>query len=309
MSRGRLLSLGSVNVDFQVRVDRWPGPGETLTGEDFIRIGGGKAFNRAWLGKRFGVDSELLARLGDDDLAEDALGPLREMGVGLDHTHQVVGCSTAVSMIFTRADGDKSIVLAPNANERWTDDDAEEVVAVVRRAPSGSVLSCDLEVPTEIVRAAVRTARDRDLRVVLDPSPSGRVDDELLRLATHVTPNAGEAGRILGREVEGLDDAEQAAHELRDRGVEVAIVKSGGEGCVVVDGEGAHRVEGLRRDVVDTTGAGDAFAAALSVALLDGETHVDAARFAMATAALAVTGWGSHTAYPTRDEVERAMRR
>lgn len=303
----RLLSLGSANVDFQVRVPRWPGPGETMPAERFLRIPGGKAFNRAWLARRLGVEAAIFARVGDDDLADEVIDALEEAGVDTGGLRRVEGCATAVSMIVTRHDGDKSIVLAANANERWSEEDARSVVHAIDSAPRGSVLSCDLEVPPRVVRLAAEAARRRGMRVVLDPSPSDRLDDALLGLATHLTPNAGEAERLVGYAVERVEDGVRAGRALRARGADAVLVKLGRGGCVVVDASGADLVRIDEVDAVDTTGAGDAFAGALAVALVRGASLREAARAGVVAASLAVRRFGSCTSYPSRDELERAL--
>src|SRR5437763_1516636 len=120
MNRGVVLSLGSVNVDFQVRTDRWPGPGETLLGREFVMVGGGKAANVAVLARRLGWDARLIARVGDDLLADHALRPLQEGGVDLQAVQRVRGQATGVALIDVRPDGEKASVLAANANDAWT---------------------------------------------------------------------------------------------------------------------------------------------------------------------------------------------
>jgi ribokinase len=128
---------------FQVRIDGTPEFGGTLLARDFCRLGGGKAANVAFLARRLDVGAQLLARVGDDDLKEQALQPLREIGVDLSRTSAVPGHSTGVALIAVRPDGQKAIILAGNANEAWTRDGAGEVVAAIERAPEGSVLVVD----------------------------------------------------------------------------------------------------------------------------------------------------------------------
>jgi ribokinase len=149
----------------------------------------------------------------------------------------------------------------------------------------------------------------RSLTLALDPSPADRVDAELLAAADFVVPNPPEAERLVGVAVEGVEDAFRAAERLREAGVGTALVKLGDGGCVVV-GEKVHEhVRSAKCEAVDTTGAGDAFAGALAVALLEGSSARDAARWAVAAADVAVTGWGSQPSYPGRGELERRLAR
>lgn len=304
---GRILSLGSVNVDVQVRVPRWPAPGETLLVDTFSMLGGGKAANVAYLARKLGVDATLLACVGDDELAARALDPLRAAGVELGWVREAPGTPTGVALIAVRErDADKAILLAGNANDAWSPAAAEDAVLAVRDAPDGSVLVVDLEAPVRVVVDTARAARACGVTVVLDPSPADRVSDELLATCDAAVPNAGEAAAITGVDV-GDDAARaiEAGRALCGRGPRLAFVKLRNGGCAVVDRESARAevVDAPEAKPVDRTGAGDAFAGAVAVALLEGADPVDAARFAAAAAAFAVGGWGSQASYPTRDDL------
>lgn len=309
MEEPTLLAVGSINMDVQVRTDRWPDEGETLLARDFLMTGGGKAANVAFLARRLGRPARLFGHVGGDVLADEALRSLEDAGVDLGGVRRVEGSATALSMIVVRPDGEKTIILAPNANDAWEDGDADGVAEAIGSAPAGSVLVVDLEVPEDIVRRAVRAARERSFPIVLDPSPADRMPDDLFALADVITPNPAEAETLTGIAVHSAEDAKRAGRELLKRGAKAACMKLPEGGCVVVaDGIG-ERIDPLELDVVDTTGAGDAFAGGLGVALLDGLGIVEAARFAVATSHVAVTVYGSQESYPTRDEVERMLAR
>ncbi|PCC72810.1 ribokinase [Nannocystis exedens] len=301
-----LLALGSINLDLQVRADRWPGPGETLPVRDLLRTGGGKAANRAFLARRLGVRACLLGHVGDDDFGEEALRGPREVGVDVSHVQQVEGQATALAMIVVRADGGKTILLAANANEAWREGDVDAVVKIVEAAPEGSVLTVDLEVPIAVVRAAVGAAQDRGFKVLLDPSPADRMPDDLYARVDVITPNPEEARGLLGVAVESEEDAMRAGEQLVARGVGVACVKLPDGGAALVSADRREVVAPLDVDVVDETGAGDAFAGALGVALLERQELLQAVKFAAAASSLACTGYGSQAAYPDRGQLERA---
>lgn len=304
-----ILALGSINADFQVRIERRPEVSETLIAHDFTRLSGGKSANVAFLAARLGVAARLLGHVGDDDLAEQALAPLRDARIDLGGVTRVAGAHTAVSMIMVPPDGQKGIVLAPNANSAWKAEDLRPVLGAVRAAAAGSVLVVNGEIPASVVRAAMQAAREAGVLTVLDPSPADAVGDELLALADFLVPNAGEASRISGTPCGDPPAALRAAQDLRKRGARVVCIKLSDGGCVVVDGENAFHVPPVPVRVVDSTGAGDAYAGALAVAVLEQRPLEDAARFAVAASHLAVTGWGSQPAYPDRGEIEDMMRR
>nr|WP_298111385.1 PfkB family carbohydrate kinase [uncultured Pseudomonas sp.] len=135
MQRATLLSLGSINADFQVRIEQPPGSREMQLATGFRRFSGGKASNTAWLAAHFGHRSQLLGRVGDDDLAEQALGPLRESGVEIAAVSRAPAQATGVAMIMVPPDGKKYIVLATNANDCWDQAAVDGMREVIARAP------------------------------------------------------------------------------------------------------------------------------------------------------------------------------
>jgi ribokinase len=299
-----LLSLGSINADFQLRLDRPPDTGQTLIGRDFVRLSGGKAANVAFLARRLGVPARLFGRVGDDELSEQALRPLRQAGVDVSGVTTAAGCPTAVSMIAVLPDGKKSVVLANNANDAWGVEDLRPVLAAIREASEGSVLVIDYELPPAIVRKAVIAAAKRQLPIVIDPSPADRVELAVLARAAAVTPNPTEAEELTDIKVDGIDGSAAAAHWLVEHGVGGACIKFANGGCFVARRSEAWIVEAVPVPVVDTTGAGDAFAGAFAAALMERRPLVEAACFAAAASHLAATGYGSQPAYPTRAQIE-----
>ena len=304
-STARVISLGSINADFQMRVERRPQVSETLIGRDFIRLGGGKAANVALLCDRLGLPVLLFGHVGDDDLAQQALSPLRAAGLDLSGVRQVRSRATGMAMIAVPPNGQKGIVLAPNANqEPWSARDHEGLAQALRDSPPGSVLVADAEIDRSALRRALREAHDAALRVVLDPSPADRVDDVLLAATDVVVPNAGEAQALTGIECRDPPSAARAARRLRERGVRIACVKLAEGGCVTDDGSTVLHVGALPVEVTDTTGAGDAFAGALAAALAQGRDLETQVRWAVAASQQAVRGYGSRSSYPDLEELE-----
>ncbi|MXP64516.1 ribokinase [Roseomonas sp. M0104] len=304
MPQPLILSLGSVNADFQVRVPEPPATGKTLPATDFARLGGGKAANIAFLARRLGHPALLLGRTGDDELREQALKPLRAAGVDLSAVSVASGTATAVSMIAVPPDGKKSIILAGNANDAWDESSMRMVAARIAAAPEGSVLVADYEVAPELVARAIEAARRRGLRVVLDPSPAPRAVPEVLGRATALSPNASEAQDITGVAVGDPGSAAEAAARLAALGAAIVCVKLSDGGCVLRHEGRTSLVAALPVEVVDSTGAGDAFTGGLAVALLEGRPPLQAALFAAAASHLAVTAYGSQEAYAARDRTE-----
>lgn len=300
---GAILSLGSINADFQVRVDRLASGSGTRLGRDLLRASGGKAANVAILARRLGADSRLLGAVGDDDLAGQALdGPRRE---GVDLTGVVrAGGPTGMASIAVAPDADKSIILALDANDACGDH-AEVIGREVAGAPAGSVLVVDLEVSLSCVQEAVRAARSAGFPVVLDPAPPQRLPQGLLEAVDHVTPDHTEAQELTGIPAGSPEGAARAARALYQRGAGTAYVKLASGGCAVASATGSWTVEAPSGvDSVDSTGAGDAFAGALAWSLLTGGGAVEAAGVAVAASACAVERYGSQKSYPSGEQLD-----
>lgn len=310
MSQGVVISLGSINADFQVRVNRQPDLSQgVLLAQDFLRLGGGKAANVAYLASRLGVAAQLIGRVGADDLQEQALRSLRNQAIDLQYVRAVEGQSTAVSMIAVPPDGKKGILLASNANDHWSEADGAEVCAAITAAPAGSVLVVDYEITPLIVNQAIAAAHQRGMPIILDPSPVEHVELDLLGQVTYIVPDAQEAKDLTGISIDSVDQAVQAGCNLVERGVEYAIVKLKDGGCVLVSAEQVIHVPPTPVEMVDATGAGDAFAGGLAVAVIEGYSQKDAACLATAAAHAAVTQYGSQPAYPTRSQLQPLFER
>jgi ribokinase len=304
MSQRSVISLGSVNADFQVRVDRRPDLSETLLANDFLQLSGGKAANVAYLSRKLGLPAMLIAHVGTDTLAEQALKPLQEIGIDLQHVRQIENEPTGISMITVPPDGKKGIILAANANMVWSKEEIATVEAAIANAPSGSVLVVDYEIAPFIVEAAIAVAHQRQLPIILDPSPADRVDQNLFSKVTYLVPDAGEAEKLTGIAIDSVDHAIQAGQHFLEQGVQSACVKLADGGCVLMNREKSLHIPPVPIEVVDATGAGDAFAGALAVAVLEGKSLSDAACFATAASHVTVTRYGSQPAYPTRSEID-----
>ena len=301
-----ILVAGSVNSDFSIRASRLPGPGETLMGEEFLAGPGGKGANQAVAAARLGARVALAARVGRDERGDALRRGLREEGVDTRCVWRDAKASTGAAIIAVDDSGEKQILCAPGANFRLTRKD----VAAAFRACAPQVVLMQLEVPLPIVRAAAEMGRKLGCKVVLDPAPpSQAVDDALLRLLDVIRPNSSEAEALTGVRVTNRPSARRAAQALLARGVKAAAVQAGSEGNLLVWEGGEEWLPRLPVKSVDATGAGDAFAAGLSVALAEGRGWAEAGWFGSAAAALATTRMGAQAGLPTRAALMGLLRR
>ncbi|MFF7384387.1 PfkB family carbohydrate kinase [Streptomyces griseoluteus] len=290
-----LLVVGSANADLVVGVERRPGAGETVLGGDLAVHPGGKGANQAVAAARLGARTALLARVGDDGHGRLLRDSLRSAGVD---TSAVLtgGAPTGVALITVDPSGDNSIVVSPGANARLTEGDVRaEVLGAAR------VVSAQLEIPLETVAAVVR-ALPEGTRFVLNPSPPRPLPDDVLAACDPLVVNEHEARVLLGDGESGGDPAGRA-RRLLALGPRSVVVTLGAKGALVCDASGVRAVPSVAVAAVDTTGAGDAFTAALAWRLGAGEELPVAAAYAARVGAAAVTRRGAQESYPTAAEV------
>jgi ribokinase len=303
-SDGSFLIIGSVNTDYSARGVTFPKPGETARGESFQQGLGGKGANQAVAVARLGARARFLARIGDDDRGRDAVRQLRAEGIDVGPVAEIEGEQTGAALILVGHDGEKQIAMVPGANARLSPAD---IAAEARSIRAAVAIVAQLEVPVESVLAAFRLARAAGVLTVLDPAPAQPLPDELYRLTDAIKPNRGEAETLAGVRVQDRASARKAADVLLARGVGLVSVQAGEQGDLLATPHEEHWLPRFRVDTVDATGAGDAFVAALTVALVEGRPPAVSGRFASAAAALSTTKFGAQPGLPTRQELERFL--
>jgi len=247
----------------------------------------------------------MVGRVGGDvfgDTLKDGLA-----AAGVDHTYVEVdtGVSSGVALITVEDSAENAIVAIPGANGRVGDQDLQRLERVLGQS---RILLLQLEIPLEMVVAAAKAARERGVKVILDPAPAQAMPDELYASVDILTPNETEAGFLVGFPVESPEDAAGAARTLHERGVQGVIIKMGGRGALaLIDGRVAS-FDAFPVAAVDTVAAGDAFSGALAVALSEGKSIEEAILWGTAGGALSVTKEGAQPAMPRRDELLALLR-
>ena len=304
-SAGRVLVVGSANVDFTVAASRLPGVGETVSGGTLLVNHGGKGANQAVAARRLGAEVRFIACVGDDASGRDIRAALRAEGIGVDGVMVTADAATGTALIVVDGEGRNQIVVAPGANRRLS---AEHVGARADDFAWAQVVMCQLETPLETLAVALAQARRRGLVTMLNPAPVREgISDGIWRLVDYLTPNEGEAERLSGVAVRDARSAAAAARALRERGVGTVIVTLGAQGSLACTAQDVVEVPAFTVTAVDTTAAGDAFNGALGAALAGREALPDALRFASAAAAIACTRRGAQPSLATRAEVERLL--
>ena len=303
MSQPRILVVGSANMDLVVRTPRMPIAGETMFGSDFSTVRGGKGANQAVACSRMGAETHMLACVGSDAFGDALVAGLESDGVDCALVRRHAEVPSGIALIMIDDSGENSIVVAPGSNMELTPDD---IAAVADMASYDAVL-LQLEIPMRVVEATLSAARRNDVIGVLDAGPPQSTPVEAIRAATVLSPNQTEALTILGEPVDANIPPEEVAERLLAMGAQSVVLKRGAEGALVADPEGKTAVPAYRIDPVDTTGAGDAFTAALAVSLARGDSLRRATQVGAAAGALAATVFGAAPSMPTRAAVEELM--
>jgi ribokinase len=293
--------LGSINQDFVLRVERRPNPGETVTNAELSTHNGGKGANQAAAAAFLGASVAFLGRVGDDGFGEPLVRALEEKGIDTSLVERAPGVATGAAFITVTPDGENAITVAPGANRSLT---PEDVSAASEAIGDARVLVAQMEIPVETVLRAVEAATERGTRVLVNLAPIFEVPRALLEKLDPLVVNEHEAAFLLGSEVEGVDGALSAAPELLSLGPRSAVITVGEAGAVFADGESTGHLPAPKVEVVDTTGAGDAFVGALAVQLARDASLEEAVAYAARAGAAAVTKEGAQGALPTPEVVE-----
>ncbi|MET8424676.1 ribokinase [Nocardia sp. NPDC004860] len=281
----RIAVVGSINMDLVTTVGRRPEAGETVTGDGFALVPGGKGSNQAIAARRAGAEVEFVGAVGGDVFADALRKVLREAGVGVSRLREVEGPSGIATIVVDR-NGENTIIVVAGANGRMTELTTADLDAIA----AADVLMCQLEIPIPTVLAAARQARAHGTTVVLNPSPVQELPDELWAEIDVAVVNEGEAARL--------------ASALT--GVPHVITTRGGAGASYRGPDGVELSHpGIRVQVVDTTGAGDTFTGALAAHWHEGPDT--ALAWACTAGALATTKLGASASIPESAEIERVL--
>jgi ribokinase len=299
----RLFVLGSANIDLTFSTPGMPRAGVTEVCPYQLGFGG-KGANQAVQAARLGAAVTFCGKVGDDAFGPAIVEQLRTEGIAVEHVTTAPGMPTGTAVILVEPSGQNSIITHAGPNVRMTADDVLRAVTAIQ---ASDLLLATLEAPAEPACAAFQAARNAGVPTILNPAPPVDFPHELLKLVDVCLPNESELAALTGLEGKSLDEVQTAAESLRRKGPRAVVVTLGERGAFLLDDDGTELIPGHRVQAVDTSGAGDAFAAGLAVAMGEGKTLRQAARFASAVAALSVTRPGTQASFPTRAEVERII--
>jgi ribokinase len=297
MKQPKIVVVGSINMDLVTETPRVPALGETVLGNRFSTLPGGKGANQAVACARLGAEVHMVGCVGNDGFGKELLENLRREGICTDDVEPVTHETTGIASIVVE-NGDNSIIVVPGANHALNIERVRRAESAIREADA---VLLQLEIPLETVAETVQIARRCNVPVIVNPAPAAQLPDEVLRDITILTPNEYELAILLGRQPEETKDFRTLMTAYNGK----LVMTKGGDGAYYSDGNGtvAHQ-PGFKVDVVDTTGAGDTFNAALAVMIGQGYSMKEAVRYAVAASALSVTKFGAQGGMPTHTQVE-----
>ncbi len=302
MTKPVITVVGSFAVGMTLRTQRMPVFGETIVGSDFDMGPGGKGSNQAVGVARLGAEAHLAGIIGDDRLGEIAIDLYDREGVGASFLQRTTEMATGVGFIILNHDGENGIILDMGANELMDSAFVDQVEAQIARS---DVVMSVLEIPVAAAARAMELGAKHSVRTILNPAPATALDANVLRNVDYLTPNETELRILLGLAPDDPADTVDLARRLRARGVGNLIVTMGEKGALILTEDGMETVDGVPVEVVDTTGAGDAFNAGLAVALAEGKSLSAAVHFANRCGAFACRALGAVTALATRAMVDQ----
>lgn len=290
----KILVIGSSNTDMTIKSPRLPAPGETILGGTFVMGPGGKGANQAVAASRLGGDVTFICKVGRDMFGENAVKGYQKEGIDTSHTLYSDQAS-GTALILVDDSGENCIAVAPGANGDLSPADIDSVADVIKKA---DYLILQLEIPVESVLRAAKIAHEAGVYVILNPAPACKLPEEIFKYISLITPNQTESALMTGIEVKDEASRTKAIESFHKMGVKDVIVTLGSKGSLVCQGNEQIMVEALKVKAVDATAAGDTFCGAVCVALSEGKTLEEAARFATKASALTVQKMGAQSSIP-----------
>jgi ribokinase len=297
---GKILVVGSINMDLVTKVSKSPKTGETVLGKDFKQIPGGKGANQAVAMARLGSDVAMIGMLGKDSFGDTLLSVIKKDGVDISGIGRCKDISTGIATIVVDDDANNSIIVVPGANFEI---EKKDIDANIKLYENSEIVVHQLETPLDIVEYSLKISKKMGKTTILNPAPAKAMSDEIIKNVDYLIPNETELELLAGVPVKNKEDILKACRKIMAKGVKKLIVTLGSKGAIYVDEKGSKEFGVYKVDAVDTTAAGDSFIGGLTAAISKGEPLEKAMEFAAKVGAITVTREGAQTSLPTLDEV------
>ncbi|MEK4539067.1 MULTISPECIES: ribokinase [Peribacillus] len=290
----KIAVVGSSSMDLVVTSAKRPIAGETVLGDSFITVPGGKGANQAVAAARLGAEVTMIGCVGDDFYGEIILENLKKNHVNTKYVEPVTGAMSGTAHI-TLSEGDNSIIVVKGANDSITPEYVQKAKKIIEES---DIVMVQQEIPEETVLYLAELCEKLQKRLLLNPAPARKISEAVIQQSSFITPNE--------HEFEILFDGRDRTEVLTEYPNKLFITE-GKNGVRYFDGHEEKVVPSFVVEAVDTTGAGDTFNAALAVAVAEGKSFDDCLLFANRAASISVTKLGAQGGMPTREEVERSF--
>lgn len=296
----KIIILGSANTDMVVKAKTLPLPGETLLGGTFFMNAGGKGANQAVAAARLGGNVTLVTKVGNDIFGKQTIDGLKKENINTDFVFVDDAAPSGTALIMVNEEGENCIVVAPGANANLLPADIETVTII----PEAEIILMQLEIPIETIIAVARNAKANGQRVIINPAPAQKLNDELLKGLFLITPNETEASLLTGVTVTDDATAAKAASVFLSKGVQNVIITLGKQGAYFQNNNMKLKIDAPVVQAMDTTAAGDTFSGAIAVAITENMDWEQAIKFAVKAASISVTRMGAQASVPYRKEID-----
>ena len=296
--------FGVFVADLCFFADKIPIKGETVLGKNHIIGPGGKGSNQAIAAARLGGNVNFITKIGDDQNAKMALKLYEEAGINTASIVQDPNQSTGVAgIMINEKTGDNAINIVPGAAGSLSNKDIDNNIEFLKNS---KIFLTQLETPYEVTSYALNKAKESGSVTIFNPAPASNINDSDFKCMDYFTPNETEASFYLGKKVESKIEIEEAAKTFLAKGVQNIVITLGPKGLYFANSSESYFINAfnLKDDVVDTTGAGDAFNGAFAYALSKNQNNKDAIEFANKVAGISTTRAGAANAMPKLKEVE-----
>ncbi len=294
--------FGSFVTDLMARSNTLPEPGETVMGNFFKISPGGKGSNQAIAAKRAGADVDIVTKVGRDQFQKLAFESFGNEGISTEFIFLDDDKSTGIALILVAEDtGQNIITVVPGASYNIKESDIEKAKEIILK---NDYILLQLENNLDATMKVIELAHERSIKIVLNPAPVVPLPEELYKKIYVITPNESEAERLTGIKIKNEDDIKKACEVFHKKGLDNVIITLGEKGAYLSTPETKRWLEPIEVDVVDTTGAGDAFNGGFVAGLANGMSIIEACEYGMIVGGLSVTKMGTSISMPTMLEIQ-----
>lgn len=300
----KIAVVGSLNMDVVIPVNQYPQDGETVFTGSLRYTPGGKGANQAVAAARLGAEVRMIGKVGSDAHGQQLIHALNQEGINTEGVRISSQDPTGQAFVHVESDGNNRIMVSQGANSTLTEQDINENIHLFDEIDA---ILVQLEVPIQVVQYVIRKAKSKQISVFLDPAPYVKEGEKLVKEADYIFPNEKEAGKLIGYHINHLNAAKDVALELEKESGSKVILTMGSRGTLYTDGHNIVHIPAYKIQAIDSTAAGDAFAAAFVKHYMETEDIEETLKFASANGAITASRWGAYPSLPNMKELKQFL--